>query len=55
MINYARDHSIKDALDYIAVWQAGMFSPPHMQEAFLAKQEKRDGAFADLLPLREGM
>jgi enoyl-CoA hydratase len=55
MINYARDHSIKDALDYIAVWQAGMFSPPHMQEAFLAKQEKRDGVFADLLPLREGM
>jgi enoyl-CoA hydratase len=55
MINYARDHTIKDALDYIAVWQVGMFSPPHMQEAFQAKQEKREGNFPDLLPLRGGM
>jgi enoyl-CoA hydratase len=32
-----------------------MFSPPHMQEAFKAKQEKRDPAFPDLLPLRNGL
>jgi enoyl-CoA hydratase len=55
MINYARDHTIKDSLDYIAVWQVGMFAPAHMQEAFVAKQEKRDGDFPDLLPLRKGM
>jgi enoyl-CoA hydratase len=55
MINYARDHTIKDALDYIAVWQTGMFSGPHMAEAFKAKAEKRDGDFPDLLPLRKGM
>jgi enoyl-CoA hydratase len=55
MINYARDHTIKDSLDYIAVWQVGMFAPAHMQEAFKAKQEKRDGDFPDLLPLRKGM
>lgn len=55
MINYARDHTIKDALDYIAVWQTGMFSPAHMGEAFKAKAEKRDGEFPDLLPLRKGM
>jgi enoyl-CoA hydratase len=55
MINYARDHSIKDSLDYIATWQAGMFSPAHMQEAFQAKQEKREAAFPDLIPLRPGM
>jgi len=55
MINYARDHSIKDSLDYIATWQVGMFSPALMQEAFKAKQEKRDGDFPDLLPLRRGM
>jgi enoyl-CoA hydratase len=55
MINYARDHTIKDGLDYIATWQVGMFSPAHMQEAFKAKQEKRDGDFPDLLPLRLGM
>jgi enoyl-CoA hydratase len=55
MINYARDHTIKDALDYIAVWQTGMFSPAHMMEAFQAKAQKRDAEFPDLLPLRKKM
>jgi enoyl-CoA hydratase len=55
MINYARDHTIRDGLDYIATWQVGMFSPALMQEAFKAKQEKRAGDFPDLLPLRPGM
>ncbi len=27
MINYARDHSTADGLDYIAIWQAGMYNP----------------------------
>ena len=55
MINYARDHTIADALDYIAVWQTGMFSGPHMAEAFKAKAEKREGRFPDLAPLRHEM
>ncbi|HEX7944361.1 MAG TPA: enoyl-CoA hydratase-related protein, partial [Phenylobacterium sp.] len=55
MINYARDHTIKDGLDYIAVWQTSMFSGPHMAEAFKAKSEKRDADFPDLAPLRKGM
>ena len=55
MINYARDHTIKDALDYIAVWNTSMFSPPHMMEAFQAKQQKREANFPDLLPLRKKM
>ena len=55
MINYARDHTIKDALDYIAVWNTSMFSPQHMMEAFQAKQQKREANFPDLLPLRKKM
>jgi len=55
MINYARDHTLKDGLDYIAVWQTAMFSGPHMAEAFKAKAEKRDAAFPDLAPLRNEM
>ncbi len=55
MINYARDHSIADGLDYIATWQAGMFSPPHMMEAFAAKAEKREPNFPDLAPLKKKM
>jgi enoyl-CoA hydratase len=55
MINYARDHTIADALDYIATWQTGMFSPAHMAEAFAAKQQKRNGEFPSLEPLRKRM
>ena len=55
MINHARDHSIADGLDYIATWQAGMFSPPHMMEAFAAKAQKRAPEFPNLASLRKKM
>ena len=55
MINYARDHTIADGLDYIATWQTGMLSGAHMAEAFKAKQDKRDPVFPDLHPLRRTM
>jgi enoyl-CoA hydratase len=56
MINYARDHSIADGLDYIATWQAGMYNPEiDMRESFVARQEKRAPQFSDLLPLRKGL
>ena len=53
MINYARDHSIADGLDYIATWQTGMFQPGDMAEAFSAKREKRAARYPDLLPERK--
>jgi enoyl-CoA hydratase len=54
MINYARDHTIADGLDYIATWQAGMYNPEtDMREAMVAKMEKRTATFADLLPVRK--
>jgi enoyl-CoA hydratase len=52
MLNYARDHSIADGLDYIATWQTGMFQPGDMREAFAAKAESRRPSFPDLLPLK---
>jgi enoyl-CoA hydratase len=55
MINYARDHSIADGLDYIATWQAGMFAPPHMMEAFAAKAQKRKPEFPDLAAKKKEM
>jgi enoyl-CoA hydratase len=56
MINYARDHSTADGLDYIATWQAGMFNPEtDMRESFVSKSEKRKPEFADLLPVRKGL
>jgi enoyl-CoA hydratase len=50
MINFTRDHSVTDALNYIATWQTGMFQPADMMESFAAKGEKRDPEFDDLLP-----
>jgi enoyl-CoA hydratase len=54
MINYARDHSIADGLDYIATWQAGMYNPEtDMREALVARNQKRPTQFDDLLPVRK--
>ncbi|CAI8320620.1 MAG: enoyl-CoA hydratase [Hyphomonadaceae bacterium] len=53
MINYGREHSTADTLDYIGVWNASMLPPSHMQEAFAAKSEKREANYPDLLPLRD--
>ena len=56
MINYARDHTIADGLDYIATWQAGMYNPEtDMREALEARQEKRTPHFADLPPKRKNI
>jgi len=54
-LNYARDHSTADALEHIATWQAGMFQPSDMAEAFAAKAEDRDPEFDDLLPFQGGI
>lgn len=48
MINYARDHSTADTLDYIAVWNSSMLQGKEMQEAMQANMEKRPGHFVDL-------
>ncbi len=52
MMNYARDHSTEDTLDYIGVWNAAMLQPATMAEAFAATTEKRPAKFAELPPRR---
>jgi enoyl-CoA hydratase len=54
-MNFARDHGVDDALDQIATWQAGMFQPADMMEAFTAKAERRDPVFPELLPEPRGL
>lgn len=55
MINYARDHTTADALDYIAVWNAGMLRPEDIREAYMAKTEKREPAFSPLKQAKTGV
>ena len=54
-MNYARDHTVDDSLEQIATWQAGMFQPADMAEAFTAKLEKRPPVFPELLPEPKGL
>jgi len=42
---YSRDHSIADSLEYMAVWNAGMLLSKDLNEAFMAKMEKRGATF----------
>lgn len=49
-LNYARDHSVADSLDYMATWQSGMFQMPDIQEAMAAGQEKRMPEYPELHP-----
>jgi len=55
MLNYTRDHSVADALRYIATWQTGMFQPTDMMEAFTAQAEGREPEFEDLGEVRRGL
>ncbi len=48
MINYARDHSTPDGLDYVGIWNASMLQPDEIAEAIAANAEKRPGDFVDL-------
>jgi len=54
-MNYARDHPVDDSLEQIATWQAGMFQPADMTEAFTAKAEGRPAVFPELLPEPTGL
>jgi len=49
MINYTRDHSVSDSLNYIATWQSGMLQMPDVIEAMNAGQQKRKPVFENLL------
>jgi len=52
MINYARDHSTADGLDYIAIWNTTFLQTEEIQEALAANSEGRPGDFAPLPPER---
>lgn len=51
MINYARDHSTADGLDYIGLWNASMLQREEIREAIEANTQKRSGQFVEL-PVR---
>jgi enoyl-CoA hydratase len=52
MLNYSRDHTVADSLNYMATWQAGMFRPNDMMKTFQAKAMKTQAEYEDLLPIK---
>ncbi|MEO1135444.1 MAG: crotonase/enoyl-CoA hydratase family protein [Pseudomonadota bacterium] len=55
LINYSRDHSTADTLDYIALWNAAMLRSDDIKESYIAKSEKRAPAFADLQAVKKSL
>ncbi len=54
-ILYARDHSVAESLDFISLWQTGMFHPADMMESFEAQAGNRNPVFDDLNEQRRGL
>ena len=55
IINYARDHSTADTLDYIGIWNASMLQQDEIREAMTAPKEDRDPNFVELPQKRTKM
>jgi|TARA_B110000438_G_scaffold22542_1_gene20382 enoyl-CoA hydratase len=54
-MNFSRDHSVADGLEYIATWNAAMFDMDDMGEAFVASSERRDAEFPNHLRNRSDL
>ncbi len=48
VLNFGRNHSIEDGLEYVATWNAGMLMSADLQEAMMAHMEKRPAKFDKL-------
>lgn len=55
IINYSRDHSTADSLDYIGIWNASMLQNAEILEAMTAAGEKRAPEFVDIPAKRTKM
>ena len=53
LMNYSRDHSIDDSLDFYALWSGAMLSQKDMAEAMTAQMEKRDAAFNKMVDVKK--
>ncbi len=47
VLNYSRDHSIADGLNFVATWNAATLLSGDLKECMQAQMEKRAPQFAD--------
>ena len=53
VMNYSRDLSVSESLEYNALWSGDMLSQKDMTEAMTANIEKRDASFNDLVDVKK--
>ncbi len=53
LINYARDHTTQDCLDYVGLWNASMLSADDIRESYVAKSEKRPAQYDKLKAIKK--
>ena len=53
MVNYARDHSTADGLDYIATWNASMLDGDAIRQTFMAQANGEQAEYEDLLSVKK--
>ena len=51
-LNYARDHTVAEGLEWVAVMQGSLWSPADVMAAIQARMARTEGEFAPLSPLR---
>ena len=52
LMNYSRDHTISDSLDFNALWSGAMLSQRDMEEAIKAFVEKREATFGKMTDVK---
>ena len=52
LMNYSRDHTISDSLEFNALWSGAMLSQKDMEEAIKAFVEKRDATFGKMADVK---
>ena len=53
ILNFSRDHTVAEGLEYNALWSGAMLPQEDMAEAMMSKVEKRDPQFDDILEIKE--
>ena len=53
VIDFSRDHTIDEGLDWINMWNASMLSQSELMEGFQSYKSKKEGNFAELPKLKD--
>lgn len=53
VIDYSRDHTIDEGLEWINMWNASMLSQSELMEGFQSYKSKKEGNFAELPKLKD--